>query len=116
MIKVDVEKVYKDALGLWVSGLFSAISGNNPQLPFCEQKDIFFSLLRTWLAEGRILFCDPCDPLGAPWKADVDEIVDYLQARWPVSVDSEYDPDLNVYFYEIPAILWVGPSGEIIGS
>ncbi|MBT2867939.1 hypothetical protein JQK19_11880 [Chromobacterium violaceum] len=42
MIKVDVEKIYKDALGLWVSGLFSAISGNNPQLPFCEQKDIFF--------------------------------------------------------------------------
>ncbi|WP_330961321.1 hypothetical protein [Photobacterium sp. 53610] len=116
MIVKNTDKIFEDAFGLWVSGLFSAISGNNPELSFDEQKEVFFSLLKIWMNEGKIFFCSPEDPLGTRWDAETDDIIFYLTSLWPESAKSENDPDLNVYFYEIPAIVWIGPNGEIIGS
>lgn len=113
---VNEDEIYNDSFGLWISGLFSAISGHSPDISFASQKQVFFILLRKWLDEGKIHFCHPDDPLGKPWAADADEIIHYLQERWPKSAEVEDDSDLNLYFYEIPAILWVGPNGELVGS
>ena len=113
---VNFEKIYEDSFGLWVSGLFGAISGNNPGISFEEHKEVFFWILEQWIQSGKILFCDPQDPLGKPWKADAKEIILYLKERWPESAKAEDDENLNLYFYEIPAILWVGEDGKLHGS
>lgn len=115
MNKIDENKIYEDSFGLWVSGLFSAISGNYPEITFDDQKDVFFKLIHKWLNSGMILFCDPEDPLGKAWETDADHIVEYLLGLWPSVAKSENDLDLNYYFHEIPAILWV-KDGKIYGS
>ena len=115
MNKINEDKIYEDSFGLWVSGLFGAISGNYPELTFDEQKGVFFKLVHKWLSNGMILFCSPEDPLGKPWDADADHIVEYLLELWPSAAKSKKDVELNFYFHEIPAILWV-KDGKIYGS
>lgn len=110
------EKIYKESFGLWLSGLFSAIGGNNPTMPFEERRRAFFDLLRLWLRKNKIAFCNPSDPLNAIWEADAETIVSYLESHWPSDANDENDPDLNIYFYEMPAILWVEDDGQLIGS
>ncbi|UTM59442.1 hypothetical protein L4174_022355 [Photobacterium sp. CCB-ST2H9] len=116
MIIKNENEIFTDSFGLWVSGLFSAISGHIPEVSFDEQKDIFFTLLTNWMNEGKVFFCSPEGPLETFWDAENDEIISYLKRLWPESVTSELDSDLNLYFYEIPAIVWVGPGGTFIGS
>lgn len=112
----NIDKIYKDSFGLWISGLFSAIEGNNPGLAFVDQKDVFFELLKRWLDEGKVKFCKPGDPLGEVWHASSDEIFRFLRAGWPQHAKDEHDIDLNNYFYDLPAILWVGPGDKISSS
>jgi len=112
----NIDKIHNDSFGLWISGLFSAIGGNSPGLAFTDQKDAFFEILRRWLADGKVKFCKPSDPLGEVWNASDEEILDFLQAGWPQHVKDEHDIDLNNYFYDLPALLWVGPDGKIFGS
>lgn len=116
MSVANKEKVYDESFGHWLSGLFSAIGGNNPEMPFMERKSAFFELVRLWLRNGKIVFCDPSDPLNTVWKADADTIVGYLESHWPNDARDDDDPDLNLYFYEMPAILWVGDDGGLHGS
>jgi len=112
----NLDKIYSDAFGLWISSLFSAIEGNNEGMTFDDQREAFFAVLSLWLDQRMIRFCSPSDPLGEVWDAPVTDIVDYLKARWPPNATDAHDPDLNLYFYEIPALLWVGADGRLHGS
>lgn len=112
----DLEKIHSDSFGLWVSGLFSAIEGNNRGMSFTDQKQAFFEILTLWLDEGKIKFCRPDEPLGQVWDASSREIVDYLRALWPPEAQDENDVNLNIYFYEIPAVKWVDVDGDLHGS
>lgn len=110
------DEIFNDSFGLWISSLFSAISGRNPGIGFDEQKQAFFFLLEKWLEEGKIRFCRPDDPLNQVWETDSNQIINYLKERWPTDACDEQDSDLNLYFYEIPAILWVDSTGKLHGS
>lgn len=113
---VDENLVYSNADGLWVSGLFGAISGSYPGISFHEQKEIFFWLILKWLKDGLIVFCSPDSPLDKPWEADAEEILEYLKGLWPERAVDENDLALTFYFHEIPALLWVGKDGGLYGS
>ena len=108
----NLDKIYSDAFGLWISGLFSAIEGNNTGMTFDDHREAFFAILKLWLDQGKIRFCTPSDPLGEVWDAPSAQIVDYLKARWPRSATHAHDSDLNLYFYDIPALFWVGADGQ----
>ena len=60
----NLEEIYKVSFGLWINGLFSAISGHNRGVSFQQHKQYFFNILRLWLDEKKIVFCTPSDPLG----------------------------------------------------
>jgi len=54
--------------------------------------------------------------IEAHWKAPAEEIIGYLRERWPASASEENDLDLAIYFYEIPGVIWVKDSGELVAS
>lgn len=112
----NLDKIYSDAYGLWISSLFSAIRGNNEGMSFDDQREAFFAILGLWLDQRKIRFCSPSDPLGGVWEVPGAHIVDYLKARWPRHATDAHDPDLNLYFYDIPALLWVSADGRLHGS
>uniref|UniRef100_UPI001FC8041E hypothetical protein n=1 Tax=Burkholderia gladioli TaxID=28095 RepID=UPI001FC8041E len=112
-MKIDhIEDILRCSFGLWISGLFSAISGWNSGITFQEQREAFFGLLEQLLNEGKIKFCPPnefwCEGYDV-WDADADTILEYLRSRWPIGASSEKDVSLTNYFYDMPAILWVAP-------
>jgi hypothetical protein len=113
----DKEEMLGNAFGMWISALFSDIAGYNPNLSFLEQKQQFFILVKELLDGGRIKFCTPNEIWSKDndvWDAESEEIIKYLEAKWPVLAQSERD--LSEYFYEIPAVLWVDEQGNLIGS
>jgi hypothetical protein len=115
----NVEQIISDSFGLWISGLFSAISGWNSGIAFEEHKVAFFELLEMLLKNGKVKFCPPKEFWKEGyevWDADVQTIIQYLQVRWPENAISENDLALTDYFYEIPAILWVSADGRLHGS
>jgi len=125
-------EIVRDAFGLWISGLFSAVCGWNPDASFAEKKEFFFVLLEKLLAEGKVMFITPgadCyvspanptpkltvnDP-EARWSAPVSEIVSYVRSRWPETARDEYDLELTYYFYELPGLIWVKEDGQFVVS
>ena len=112
----NLEMIYRDTFGLWISSLFSSVEGHNKDLSFEDQKDIFFDILQLWLDQGRIKFCTPSDPLGEVWNVPSTIIIEYLRSHWPPGAADPHDASLNMYFYEMPAILWVGADGKLHGS
>ena len=87
-------KVCEHAFGKWAIGLFTW----HPNLPFLEQKEAFFILIRRLLDEGRVKFVKPdadvyCNPHlklnpkltiqdpEAHWDVPTDEIISYLQKK-----------------------------------
>jgi hypothetical protein len=119
-MKIDhVEDIVRGSFGLWISGLFSAISGCNPGFPFGDQKEAFFDLLKQLLDQGKVKFCPPNEfwrPGDDVWDVDIEKILKYLQDHWPVNVIPEKDAALTDYFYDMPAILWVAPDGTLHDS
>ena len=132
-IEAAVSDVYADCIeaqfGLWITGLFYWW----PDLTLEDQKRAFFLLLRKLLEEGRIKFIKPdadiyfnaehnpnpkltINEVESHWEADTDEILSYLNEKWPHTAKDEHDVELNAYFYEIPAIIWRGDDGKWIGS
>lgn len=102
-------------------------------MTFALHKEIFFWVLGKLLREGKIAFDDPYgepwtyDPYSSDpnrpeqdeahlWKAEPEEIIAYLQKRWPKDANDEHDLELNYYFYEMPYILWSGEDGRWYGS
>ncbi|EPL9571484.1 hypothetical protein MMK73_003591 [Providencia rettgeri] len=116
---IHFDEIIGDAKGLWLSGLFGAVVGWNPNKSFYENKNIFFSIIEELLDKQTIKFCSPEDPLGKVipyWDTDNKNIVNFLKQYWPNSANTEEDDDLNFYFYDMPAVLWKTESGEYVGS
>lgn len=127
-----IDDIVRDSFGLWITGLFSAISGWNPSLSFEEHKDAFFYLLEMLLRIGKIKFIAPgADCYVSPgnprprltinddeahWHEIPERIVAELRAQWPEHVRDENDLDLSTYFYSIPGIIWIGEDGEFIAT
>ena len=112
-------EIVDDSGGLWLSGLFGAVVGWNPDNSFYENKDVFFSIIEELLNEQVIKFCSPDDPLGKVtpyWDTDSKIIINFLKQHWPENANSEEDDELNFYFYEMPAVLWLDETGKYLGS
>jgi hypothetical protein len=125
-------EIIRDAFGLWISGLFSAVCGWNPGASFLEKKEFFFAILEKLLREGKVMFIapgadcyiSPANPTPkltvedpeARWSASVSEIMSYVQSRWPEEVNDDKDVELTYYFYELPGLIWVGEDGRLIVS
>ena len=127
----DVDLIYDEccehAFGQWVNGLFTW----HPNLPFLEQKEAFFILIRKLLNEGRVKFVKPdadvycrgetnstpkltINDIEAHWNASTDDIIFYLRGKWPKSAAHQDDLDLNAYFYEVPALIWKGEDCKVV--
>ncbi|WP_372364003.1 hypothetical protein ACCQ07_09275 [Xanthomonas sp. NCPPB 3583] len=127
-----LDEMVKDSFGLSLSALFSSVGGNYPELNFYQHKEIFFAAVEKLLEEGRILFVAPggdcyvspdnpnpnfsIENAEAHWNDSPGKIVSYLRERWPKEAVNENDADLNMYFYEIPSVIWVDESGNYFAS
>jgi hypothetical protein len=127
-----IDEIVRDSFGLWIGSLFSAISGWNSTLSFDEHKTAFFWLIELLLRMGKIKFI----ALGADcymspenlqprltiqddeayWNAAPEIIVAKLFSQWPQHVCDENDVDLQIYFYSMPGVIWVGEDGELVAS
>ena len=128
----QIDKIVEDSFGLWITGLFSAISGNSPGMAFHSHRDAFFRVVEHLLQTGRIKFIAPgadcyvspehtnprftINDRQAQWHASPDEIISYLRDRWPEAACHEHDRLLLDYFYSIPAVIWVGDDGTLVAS
>jgi len=125
-------EIVRDAFGLWISGLFSAVCEWNPEATFWEKREFFFALLERLLRERKVMFIalgvdcyvSPSNPTPkytvedeeARWNAPVAEMMNYVRSRWPDGVTSEHDVELTYYFYELPGLIWVGEDGRLVVS
>ena len=125
-------EIVRDAFGQWISGLFGAVCGWNPNVRFTEQKELFFSLLENLLDDGRAMLIAPgadCyistdnpnpkltieDP-DVHWKAPVAEIMRFVRDGWPSGANDMNDLELTYYFYELPGLIWVTEDGKLVAS
>lgn len=127
-----VDEIIADSFGLWITSLFYAIKSWNPALSFEEHKEAFFWMVQTLLEEARIKFIAPgadCYILPqhphprltiqdseAHWRDSAASIICFLRERWPSNARDENDIDLNIYFYSIPAVIWIGDDGTLVAS
>lgn len=127
-----IDEIVRDAFGLWITGLFSAIGTWNPALSFEEHKEAFFWLIEKLLLAGKIKFIAPgadcytspenphprfmIEDAEAQWPDTAGQIVAQLRALWPDQAHNENDLDLVTYFYSIPGIIWVGEDGTLVAS
>lgn len=116
---IGIDEIVKNAFGLWITALFDGILVPNPGLTFEEHKEAFFWVLQKLLDEGKVKFCPPNELWHEGydvWDADNKAIVEYLRSHWPKSAKAEIDRVLVDYFYDMPAILWVGEDGQLHSS
>ncbi|WP_246182224.1 hypothetical protein [Pandoraea capi] len=127
-----LDDILRDSFGLWISGLFSSIGAWNPKMTFEEKKEAFFGVVYELLEKGRVKFIAPgADCYVSPknphpsltifdesahWREPPGVIVKKLRSRWPPQVKDENDVELAVYFYSIPAIIWVRDDGSLVAS
>lgn len=127
-----IDEIVRDSFGLWITGLFSAISSWNPTLSFEEHKEAFFWLIDRLLRAGKVKFVAPgadcytspenpqprltIEDNEAQWHEVPEVIVARLRAEWPEHARDENDLDLTTYFYSIPGIIWVGEDGRLVVS
>jgi hypothetical protein len=120
MMKLDhANEIVKHAFGMWIIALYGNIKGYNPGLTFSEHNEAFFALLKELLDKNKIRFCAEDDPLGKAgrfWVADSATIIKELRNQWPESARAENDIDVTLYFYKIPAVVWVAEDGSLHGS
>ncbi len=127
-----IDEIVRDSFGLWISGLFSAISSWNPTQTFEERKEAPFWLIERLLRVGKIGFVAPAaDCYSSPdnprprftikddeahWHDVPESIVAQLRAQWAEHARDENDLALVTYFYSIPAIIWVKDDGTLVAS
>ncbi|WP_090695012.1 hypothetical protein [Paraburkholderia phenazinium] len=133
MKQIDhIDEIIRDSFGLWITGLFDSIRHWNPTFSFDEHKAAFFDVVRQLLDQGKIMFIapgadcytSPANPhprytiydRDAQWHEPPDEIVRQLVAQWPRHVSNANDPELTVYFYMIPGVIWVDEDGKLYAS
>lgn len=132
-VKAAVDEAYpqilSDCFGLWSNSLWRHYKGVEN---FSDLKEAFFYLLERLLADGVIRFIQPNEDVyfvadRAPpkknasdtethWRVPNEEILDYLHKLWPKDAVDFDDIDLNMFFFEIPPIVWRGDDGKWIGS
>ena len=133
VIQRAVDDQYSEILevcfGLWSNSLWRRYDSLRE---FSELKNAFFYLVSRLLEEGKIRFIRPDEDMlfvagrPAPCKTIEDEsthwldsdgsILEYLSKRWPANASTFDDSELNVYFYEIPPIIWRNEDGSWVGS
>jgi hypothetical protein len=114
-VEAEYNETCEDCFAHWVNCLWFKYPG----FSFEENKEAFFWLLEKLLREGKVKFRHPEDPwntYGMVWNVPIGEKISYLRSKWPVSAKDELDADLNMYFYEIPAIVWLGEDGKWYSS
>jgi len=119
MVQVrEIDQIALDAFGKWSNALFASIRTYNEYANFSDYKDAFFLILKKFLDERKVYFEDPNSKFGSGtiWQADTDTIIQYWLDHWPKAADNLGDADLNIYFYKMPAILWVGDDGKLYSS
>jgi len=126
------QEIVQASYGSWMFTLFTEIGARNPALSFMQRKDAFFVLVTELLAQGKIKFIapgadcyvSPATPhpsltihdADAHWKATPQEIVAQLRSMWPDTMTNEEDEALLIYFYRIPGVIWVSPSGDYVSG
>ncbi|MCC8535988.1 hypothetical protein ACDH70_15770 [Xanthomonas axonopodis pv. poinsettiicola] len=127
-----IDEITKDSFGLSLSTLFSSIEGQYPELDFYQRKEIFFAAIANLLKEGRIKFITPgadcyvspenpspkfsIENAEAHWNEGIDKIIIYLREKWPKDAMDDNDDELNIYFYEVPAVIWIDEFGNYFSS
>lgn len=127
----EYEQIIEACFGLWSNSLWVAprsLSG------FDDLKDAYFCLIEKLLKDGVIRFIDPDEvdnvmvvrdhppppktiqDTSTHWHVATEQIVSYLRSRWPLNATDENDPSVNLYFYEIPPIIWRGENNVWVGS
>ncbi|MBO9097239.1 MULTISPECIES: hypothetical protein [unclassified Rhizobium] len=127
------ELIISDSFGMWITGLWGNIFFQNPDFTFGEHKQAFLSIIKELFDDGRVSFVKPGADVyynektnpnpkytiqqpESHWGVSSDEIVDFLLAEWPEDASHRDDPQLNGYFYKVPAIIWKNNDGEWFGS
>ncbi|WP_146093469.1 hypothetical protein [Xanthomonas pisi] len=132
---MEIEKINemaRDSFGLSLSALFSSIEGQYPELNFYKRKEIFFAAIEKLLDQGKIKFIAPgadcyISPMNpspelsienteAHWNESTDNIIKYLKERWPKDAVDDNDEELNIYFYEVPSVIWIDEFGNYFSS
>lgn len=123
------EKIASECFGLWSNSLWQRYDALRD---FAELKDAFFYLVSRLLDDGEIRFIKPkedvlfvadgptpakniCDE-STHWTDPVEDIIGYLQRLWPSSATRFDDVEIDVFFYEIPPIIWRDRDGGWCGS
>ena len=116
--------------GQWTTALFD----HSQDLGLSDRKALFFELLKRLLEMGEIRFIHPdetenimwVDGRDPPpksihdptthWNESAPNIVSHLMGHWPSGVEDPNSPDLNVYFYRMPPVIWRSDDGDWVGS
>lgn len=88
-----------------------------------KKKDLLFEIIDYLVRKGDIKFLSPnadcyvslenkepalsIENEKSHWNEDPEVVVKYLSSKWPDGVVDMNDINLTMYFYEIPAIIWV---------
>lgn len=130
-IAVDTEydQIKEQCFGLWSNCLWRQYDDLDQ---FEELKEAFFYLLFRLLEEGEIRLIKPDEDVlyvadqsppeksihdvETHWIASSDELISYLHRKWRSSARDFDDADLNIFFYEIPPIVWKDGVGAWVGS
>ncbi|MGS0604597.1 hypothetical protein WMO32_21870 [Xanthomonas oryzae pv. oryzicola] len=132
---MEIEKLNEmacNSFGLSLSALFSSVEGQYPDFGFYQRKEIFFVAVEKLLKEGKIKFIAPgadcyvspqrpspelsIENTKAHWNESADKIIKYLKERWPKDAADDNDDELNIYFYEVPSVIWIDEFGNYFSS
>lgn len=77
-----------------------------------------------FLAPGADVYINPenrtpkwsVNDAEAQWDASVEEIIEFLEEKWPTEAKEKDDIALVTYFFEIPGIIWRNENGGYRGS
>lgn len=127
-----IDKIANDSFGLSLSSLFSFIEGQYTELDFYQRKEIFFLVIEKLLKQRKIKFIAPgadcyvspenpspefsIENTEAHWNESAENIINYLKKRWPKDAMDDDDDELNIYFYEVPAVIWIDEFGNYFSS
>ncbi|WP_077965857.1 hypothetical protein [Ensifer adhaerens] len=104
----------------WINALFNSIVDAYPGLNFNQQRRAFFVILKRLLEDGRIKFLAPgadvyinpenrtprwsVNDAEAQWDASIEEIIEYLEEKWPREATDKDDLALVTYFLKSPVL------------
>ena len=130
-IRKEIEREYEElldeeegALGGWALHLWDYCTAAYNLSSYEEYKEAFLCTLKRLLDEGRVKLIRPGvdvisrnaeksinDP-ETHWDAPSDEIIAWIQERWPNDIKGVQDIELvNFFFSVVPPLAWIGKDG-----